>query len=141
MNELLENQYVVYELANEKYALKISDVYEIIKMKKITVVHNSKPFLEGVINLRGRIVPVVNMHKRLEIDNYTSTKLTRIVILKSREEMIGVIVDRVNHVASFSDIQPPPETVAGIDGNYFEGLGIIEGEVISILKIDKVLYE
>lgn len=141
MNELLDSQYVVCELANEKYALRISDVYEIIKMKKITVVHNSKPFLEGVINLRGKIVPIVNLHKRLEINNYTLTKSTRVVILKSRDEMVGVIVDRVNQVTRFSDIQPPPETVAGIDGNYFEGLGISEEGVISILKVDKVLYE
>lgn len=141
MNELLDSQYVVYELANEKYALKISDVYEIIKMKKITVVHNSKPFLEGVINLRGKIVPVINLHKRLEISNYTHTKSTRIVILKSKDEMIGVIVDRINQVTRFSDIQPPPEIVAGIDGNYFEGLGISEEGVVSILKVDKVLYK
>lgn len=142
MNDLLNTQYVVFELANEKYALKISDVYEIIKVKKITVVHGSKIFLEGVINLRGKIVPVVNLHKRLEIkNNYEATKWTRIVILKSRDEMIGVIVDRVHQVRWFADIQPPPETVAGIDGNYFEGIGITEEGVISILKVDKVLYE
>jgi len=141
LNELLDVQYVVYELANEKYALKISDVYEIIKMQKITVVYNSKPFLEGVINLRGKIVPVVNLHKRFGLHNYTTTKLTRIVVLKSRDEMVGIVVDRVNQVVKFSDIQPPPEMVAGIDGNYFEGMGITDEGVVSILKIDKVLYE
>ncbi|SHJ34319.1 chemotaxis protein CheW [Lutispora thermophila] len=141
MNDLLESQYVVCELADEKYALGISDVYEIIKMKKITVIHNSKPFLEGVINLRGKIVPIVNLHKRLEVKNYTPTKSTRVVILKSRGEMVGVIVDKVNQVIRFTDIQAAPETVAGIDGDYFEGLGVTEEGVISILKIDKVLYE
>jgi len=141
VKELLESQYVVCELSNEKYALGLSDVYEIIKLKKITVIHNSKPFLEGVINLRGKIVPIVNLHKRLEIKNYTPTKSTRVVILKSRDEMIGVIVDKVNQVVRFSDIQPSPETVAGIDGDFFEGLGISEEGVISILKVDKVLYE
>jgi purine-binding chemotaxis protein CheW len=141
VNELLDSQYVVCELANEKYALRISDVYEIIKMKKITVVHNSKPFLEGVINLRGKIVPVVNLHKRLRINNYVLTKSTRVVILKSRDEMLGAIVDRLNQVDRFSDIQPPTEAVAGIDVNYFEGLGICAEGVISILKVDKVLYE
>lgn len=141
MNELLDIQYVVYELANEKYALKISDVYEIIKMQKITVVHNSKPFLEGVINLRGKIVPVVNLHKRFGLHNYTTTKSTRIVVVKSRDEMVGIVVGRVNQVIRFSDIQPPPEMVAGIDGNYFEGIGITDEGVVSILKIDKVLYE
>ena len=141
MNELSDNQYVVFEIADGKYAIKISDVYEIIKMKKITVIHNSKPFLEGVINLRGKIVPIVNLHKRLEIENYTLTKTTRVIILKSRDEMVGVIVDKVNQVTGFSDIQPPPEAVAGIDGNYFDGLGISGESVIGILKIEKVLYE
>jgi len=141
LDELLDIQYIVYELINEKYALRISDVYEIIKMQKITVVHNSKPFLEGVINLRGKIVPVVNLHKRFGLNNYTITKSTRIVVVKSRDDMVGIVVDKVNMVIKFSDIQPPPEMIAGIDGNYFEGIGITDNGVVSILKIDKVLYE
>lgn len=138
---LLDTQYIVYELANEKYALKISDVYEIIKMQKITPVHNSKSFLEGVINLRGKIIPVINLPKRFGLNHYTVTKSTRIVIVKSRDEVVGIIVDKVNQVVRFSDIQPPPEMMAGIDGSYFEGIGIAGEEIVSILKIDKVLYE
>ncbi|ABN54016.1 purine-binding chemotaxis protein CheW [Acetivibrio thermocellus AD2] len=141
MNELLTSLYVACELVNEKYALKISDVYEIIKMQNITPIPNSQPFLEGVINLRGKIIPVVNLHKRLGLTNYTPTKKTRIVVVKSRDEMIGVVVDKVNHVIRFSDIQPPPEMIAGIDGSYFEGIGITDEGVVSILKIDSVLYE
>lgn len=141
MEVLSDDEYVVCELAKEKYALKISDVYEITKMKKITIVYNSKPYLEGVINLRGQIVPVVNLHKKLGLGNYELTKSTRIVILKSRMEMIGIIVDKVNQVTKFSDIQPPPEIASGIDSNYFEGLGKNEEGVISILNVDKVLYE
>ncbi|MBM7582893.1 purine-binding chemotaxis protein CheW [Caldicoprobacter guelmensis] len=141
MEDLLTSQYVVCELANEKYALKIGDVYEIIKMQPITPVHNSKPFLEGIINLRGKIIPVVNLHKRFGLPNYTTTKKTRIVVVKSRDEMVGIVFDKVNQVLRFSNIQPPPEMVAGIDGAYFEGIGITDEGVISILKIDKVLHE
>lgn len=141
MEDLLNNQFVVYELANERYALNISEVYEIIKQQKITPVYNSKPFLEGVINLRGKIVPVVNLHKRFNLKNYISTKSTRIIVLQSRNEMVGIVVDRVNQVVRFHEIQPSPEMVAGIDGNYFEGIGIAEDGVVSLLKIDKVLYE
>ncbi|WP_160674947.1 chemotaxis protein CheW [Clostridium sp. C8-1-8] len=141
MNELLDIQFIAYELADEKYALKISDVYEIIRMQQITPVHNSKPFLEGVINLRGKVIPVVNLHKRFGLPNYTSTKYTRIMILKSREDMIGVIVDKVNQVIKFDDIQPPPEMVAGIEGEYFEGLGITKEGVVSLLKIEVVLHK
>jgi len=141
MNDLLDIQFISYELANEKYALKISDVYEIIRMQPITPVHNSKPFLQGVINLRGKIIPVFNLHKRFGLLDYTITKATRIIVVKSREEMIGIVVDKANQVVKFSDIQPPPEMVVGVDGEYFEGLGVTEDGVVSLLKIDVVLYE
>ncbi|MCB2297376.1 chemotaxis protein CheW [Clostridium tagluense] len=141
LNHLIDIQFISYELANEKYALKISDVYEIIRMQQITPIHNSRVFLEGVINLRGKIIPVVNLHKRLGLVNYVTTKATRIVVVKSKEEMIGIIVDKVNQVVKFSDIQPPPEMVSGVDGEYFEGLGVTGDKVVSLLKIDVVLYE
>ena len=140
LNDLRDIQFISYELANEKYAFKISDVYEIIRMQKITPVHNSKAFLEGVINLRGKVIPVVNLHKRFELANYTVTKATRIVVVKSKEEMIGIVVDKVNQVVKFSDIQTPPEMASGVDGDYFEGLGVTEEGVVSLLKIDVVLY-
>ncbi|AFK85167.1 MULTISPECIES: chemotaxis protein CheW [Thermoanaerobacterium] len=140
MNELLDYQYVVYELCGEKYAIKINEVYEIIRLKKITYLYNSKSYLEGIINLRGKIVPVINIHRILGLENYSDTKSTRIVILRFNDELIGTIVDRVIQVAKFSDIQPTPETVDEIDGNYFEGLGITQdGEVIAIMKVDKLL--
>jgi len=141
MNDLLDIQFIAYELANEKYALKISDVFEIIRMQQITPVHSNKLFLEGVINLRGKVIPVVNLHKRFGLPNYTNTKATRIIVVKSRDEMIGIIVDKVSQVIKFDDIQPPPEMVAGIDGEYFEGLGITQDGVVSLLKIEMVLYE
>jgi len=141
MDELLTSQYVAYDLAGEKYAIKISDVYEIIKMQNITPIHNSKSFLEGIINLRGRIIPVANLHKKFGLTDYTPNKKTRIIVVKSRDEMIGIVVDKVNQVIRFSDIQPPPDMIAGIDGSYFEGIGITDEGVVSILKIDKVLYE
>lgn len=141
MEELLDMQYIAYELANEKYALKISDVYEIIRMQQISPTHNSKFFLEGVINLRGKVIPVVNLHKRFKLTEHAPTKETRIVVIKSREEMIGIIVDKVDQVIKFDDIQPTPNVVSGIDGEYFEGIGITEMGVISLLKIDVVLHD
>jgi len=141
LDGLLDIQFIAYELANEKYALKISDVYEIIRMQQITPVHNSKSFLEGVINLRGKVIPVVNLHNRFGLANYSITKATRIIVVKSREEMIGIVVDKVKQVVKFTDIQPFPEMAAGIDGEYFEGLGVSEDGVVSLLKIEIVLYE
>jgi purine-binding chemotaxis protein CheW len=84
---------------------------------------------------------VVNLHKRFDLENYEATKSTRIIVVKSRDEMVGIIVDKVNHVVKFSNVQPPPDMVAGIEGEYFEGLGITPEGVVSLLKIDVVLYE
>jgi len=141
MNELCDTQYIAYELANEKYAIKICEVFEIIKYQTITTVYNSKAYLEGVINLRGKIIPVVNLHKRIGMKNYIPTKTTRIIVIQSREDMVGIIVDKVCQVIKFSEIQPPPEMMSGIDGSFFEGLGITDEGVVSLLKIDKLLYE
>ncbi len=141
MEELTDIQYVAFELANEKYALRINDVYEIIRLQQISPTHNSKFFLEGVTNLRGKVIPVVNLHKRLKLLEQNATKETRIIVVKSREEMIGIIVDKVDEVIQFDDIQPTPRVMDGIDGEYFEGVGITEKGVISLLKIDMVLYE
>lgn len=141
MEELTDIQYVAFELANEKYALRINDVYEIIRLQQISPTHNSKFFLEGVTNLRGKVIPVVNLHKRLKLLEQNATKETRIIVVKSREEMIGIIVDKVDEVIQFDDIQPTPRVIDGIDGEYFEGVGITEKGVISLLKIDMVLYE
>jgi purine-binding chemotaxis protein CheW len=140
MGNLLDIQFIAYELANEKYALKISDVYEIIRIQQINPVHNSRPFLEGVINLRGKIIPVVNLHKRFGLGKYVKTKASRIIVIQCRDEMIGIIVDKVNQVIKFENVQAHPEMVAGIDGEYFEGLGITNEGVISLLKMDLVLY-
>lgn len=141
MEELIDIQYIAFELGNEEYALRINDVYEIIRLQQISPIHNSKYFLEGVTNLRGKVIPVVNLHKRLKLLEQNATKETRIIVVKSREEMIGIIVDKVDEVIQFDNIQPTPRVIGSIDGEYFEGIGITEKGVISLLKIDAVLYE
>lgn len=141
VEELLNHQYIVFQILDEKYALKILDIYEIIKLQKITTVSNTKSFLEGVINLRGKIVPIVNVHKRFGIPSYKISKSTRIVVVKPRDEMIGIIVDGVNQVVKFKDVQPSLDIVSGIEGTYFEGMGVTSEGVVNIMNIDKVLYE
>lgn len=138
MSTALDVQYVVLELGEEKYALRIYDIYEVIRMQKVTEVPNSKPYMLGVINLRGKIVPIISLRKRFGLTEVSVTQSTRIVVVKSQEEIIGIVVDGVNKVTTFTDIQPPTEIV---DGTYFEGIGQSEEGLVSILNIDQVLYE
>lgn len=134
-----QDQYIVIELGTEKYALKISEVYEIIKMQKITAVPNSKAFLEGVTNIRGKIVPIVSLRKRFRLGETLVVHKTRIVVVNHHGEMIGIVVDGVNRVLKFSDIQPSAEIVSGVDSSYFQGIGQSEEGLIGILNLEHVL--
>lgn len=134
-----QEQYIVIELGAEKYALKISEVYEIIKMQKITAIPNSKTFLEGITNIRGKIVPIISLRKRFHLGEASVTYNARIVVVNHNEEMIGIVVDGVNQVIKFSDIQPSTEIVSGIDGSYFQGIGQSEEGFIGILNLEHVL--
>ncbi|MED4571839.1 chemotaxis protein CheW [Brevibacillus agri] len=134
-----QDQYIVIELGTEKYALKISEVYEIIKKQKITAVPNSKAFLEGVTNIRGKIVPIISLRKRFQLGETSVIHKARIVVVNHNEEMIGIVVDGVNQVIKFSDIQPSTEIVSGVDGSYFQGIGQSEEGFIGILNLEYVL--
>lgn len=141
MSTALDVQYVVLELGEEKYALRIFDIHEVIKMQKITEVPNSKPYLLGVINLRGKIVPVVSLRKRFGLAEVPVTTTTRIVVVNIQEEIIGIVVDGVSKVTTFTEIQPPSEIVSGVDGIYLEGMGKSEEGLVSILNMNQILYE
>lgn len=132
-------QFVVIETGAERYALRVSEIHEIIKLQKITEVPNSKIYLEGVTNLRGKIVPIINLRKRFHFAEEPHTKLSRIVVVNYREEIVGMIVDSVHQVITFSEVQPPGEIVSGADSQYFAGIGYTEEGLISILNIPHVL--
>jgi purine-binding chemotaxis protein CheW len=134
-------QYVEVGIANEKYALKISDIYEIIKMLDITEMPHVKPYVKGVINLRGKIVPIISLRQQFGQPEEAYTKSTRIVVVNHAEEIIGIVVDQVHKVTTFPDIQPPPEHVGGVDGSYFTGIGLTNDGLVGLLKLDRVLFE
>lgn len=134
-----QDQYIVIELGAEKYALKLAEVYEIIKMQKITAIPNSKTFLEGVTNIRGRILPIISLRKRFQLKEAPVIPKARIVVVNYNEEMIGIVVDGVKQVIKFADIQPSSEIVSGVDGSYFEGIGQSEEGLIGILNLEHVL--
>jgi purine-binding chemotaxis protein CheW len=134
-----QEQYVEFGIENEQYAIRIQDIHEIIKIQGITQIPNVLPYVKGVINLRGKIVPVISLRNLFQLGEKEYTKTTRIVVVHHKEDTVGIIVDRVNKVATFSDLQPPPPRVGGIDGNFFVGIGVTESGLVGILKLDEVL--
>ena len=134
-------QYVEVEIGSEKYALPINDIHEIIKMQEITDLPTHRAYLKGVINLRGRIVPVISLRSRFGMEEAAYTKWTSIVVVNYMNENIGIIVDRVNRVTTFLDIQDPPDQIDSEHGYFFSGIGRTEDYLVSILKLDRVLEE
>lgn len=134
-----QSQYVEFGVHQERYAIKIYDIHEIIKMQEITEVPNTRFYVKGVINLRGKVVPVLSLRSLFGLSEDEYTKTTRIVVVNHQEDTVGIIVDRVNKVTTFSDIQSPPERLGGVQGNYFLGIGLVEDGLVGILKLDEVL--
>ena len=132
-------QYVEFGVHQERYAIRIYDIHEIIKMQEITEVPNTSFYVKGVINLRGKVVSVLSLRSLFGLSEDEPTKTTRIVVVNHMEDTVGIIVDRVNKVTTFSDIQPPPERLGGVQGNYFVGIGLVEDGLVGILKLDEVL--
>jgi len=132
-------QYVIVELGAEKHAMAISDIHEIIKMQKITEVPDDRPFLKGVTNLRGKIMPVISLRNRFGLEEAEAERKTRIVVVRHGEEMVGIIVDGVSQVTRFSEIQPSSDIVSGLDGQFFAGIGRTEEGFIGILHIEHIL--
>ncbi len=140
-NTLNETQLVVFDLASENYGVDIDDVREIIRMQNITKVPGAHSFVEGVINLRGRVVPVVDLRKRLSLDIGEQTKESRIVVMDINGQDVGVIVDGVTEVSriSLSLIDPPSSMITSTDSDYLKGIAKLENKMIILLDLNKVL--
>lgn len=137
-----KEQYVEFGIETEQYAIRIQDIHEVIKIQEITPIPNMRDYVKGVINLRGRIVPVISLRSLFGLMDAEHTKTSRIIVVHHQDEAIGIIVDYVNKVTTFSDIQLPPERVGGVNGRYFTGIGVSDNGLVGILRLDELLlYE
>lgn len=132
-------QYVEFGIGDERYALRIQDIYEIIKLQEITPIPHVRPYVKGVINLRGRIVPVISLRELFGMEEAAASKATRILIVNHLEDTVGIIVDNVNKVTTFEDIQPPPARFGGLEGHVFTGIGLAGDGLVGILRLYEVL--
>ncbi len=138
-----EQQLVVFELNNEVYGVDIAKVHEIIRMQNITQVPRAPQFVEGVINLRGRVIPVVDLRKRFGFAKTEHSKQSRIVVVEIEGQTIGMIVDGVSEVLRVptASIEPPSPVVTTLDSDYLRGIAKLEDSLIILLQLDKILSD
>ena len=133
-------QLVSFEVGDEEYAVPILSVQEINRMMQITRVPQSPAFVEGVINLRGKIIPVVDLRKRFGLTELENSDDVRIIVVEVANRVIGFTVDRVNEVLRINSniVEPPPSMVCGIDTDYVQGVGKLDDRLLILLHLEKL---
>lgn len=136
-----EKQLVVFDLASEGYGVDIGAVREIIRMQEITRVPRTPEFVEGVINLRGKVIPVIDLRKRFGLHVADQSKDNRIVVVDIGKQDIGVIVDAVTEVLRISanSVEPPTSVITSADSDYLLGIVKLESRLIILLDLESVL--
>ena len=138
-------QFVTFQIDSEEYGVMIFRTREIIKPRRITNVPNTDDHVLGVINLRGQIVPVVDLKKKLDLDleGRADDEEERIITVEVNEALIGIQVDGVNEVVWLEEdgIEPPPEVAGGIKQEYLRGVGRKEGRLLVLIDLESLLFQ
>ena len=135
-------QYTVFSIGKQLCALLIEEVVEIIRVLPITEVPGVKGFISGMVNLRGSIIPVIDLRKRFRMKVPPFQKKTRIIIVHNQAENIGLIVDEVTMVTFVEQksVEPPLDMFNSIEKDCFKGFAKINEQFIGILNLEKVLF-
>ena len=138
-----KDKYLTFHLAGEDYAIAVKYVVEIVGLQRITEVPDTMTFVKGVINLRGKIIPVIDVRLRFRLDSRAYDERTCIIIVDIGEATVGLIVDKVSEVMDIPEnqVSPPPKTTKGSRNRYIQGFGLINEQVKLILDIDKLLTD
>ncbi len=135
-----KGKFLTFHLGREDYGIEIRHVTEIIGIQKITEVPDLPDFVRGVINLRGKVIPVMDVRTRFRMPPRDYDERTCIVVVNIEEQSVGLVVDQVNEVADIPEeqIEPPPRTRNG-QGSYIQGMGKIGAEVKILINVQKLL--
>jgi|SRR5580704_11238545 purine-binding chemotaxis protein CheW len=136
-----ELQVVGFRIGRETFGVPIAMVREIVRVPEITSVPNAPEYIEGVINLRGRIIPVVDLRKRFGEKEITSTKKNRVVVVELEARLIGLLVNSASEVLRIppSEIQAPQDVFQEGELNYITGVGKLKGRLVILLDLSRIL--
>jgi purine-binding chemotaxis protein CheW len=137
-----ELQIVGFRIGNETYGVRIAAVREIVRVPEITAVPSAPDTVEGVINLRGKIIPVMDLRKRFGHSEIKSDKKNRILVVELENKLLGLIVNSASEVLKIppSEIEAPGSVFADGESGYVTGVGKLQGRLIILLDISKLLH-
>ncbi|NCC24472.1 MAG: chemotaxis protein CheW [Deltaproteobacteria bacterium] len=134
-------QLVTFSIGEEEFGVEILKVQEIIRMLEITKVPRAPEFVEGVINLRGKVIPILDLRKRFGLLSKDHDKNTRIIVIEINSMIVGFVVDSVSEVLRIpaNTVEPPPPVVSGLDSEYISGVGKLEDRLLILLDLNRLL--
>lgn len=135
-------QLVSFHIGGEEFGLDILRVQEIIRIQELTRVPNSPDFVDGVINLRGKVIPVVALRKRFGLEELAHDKQTRIVVVEVKGTVLGFIVDSVSEVLRIpaETVEPPPR-LGKVEREYVSGVGKLDNRLLILLDVDRLMSD
>ncbi len=133
--------WISFDLAGETFALPVEPVREVLRIHNITRVPHAPHPIRGVTNLRGRVIPVIDLRRRVGLQEGEIDRLARIIIVASRGRLIGLLVDQVHHVMhlDLNLVQPPPDDVMTLQSDYISGVYHLGDELLLLLDVDRAL--
>ena len=134
-------QLVGFKIAEEEYAVDILMVQEIIRMMQVTKVPNAPDFVDGVVNLRGRIIPVIDLRSKLGLPKKEVDKDKRIIVVEVSGKTVGFIVDAVTEVLRIpaSITEPPPDLITNVNSEFIKAVGKLEDRLLILIDLEKIL--
>ncbi|GBD96854.1 MAG TPA: chemotaxis protein CheW [Nitrospirae bacterium] len=134
---------ISFKLGNEEYAVDIIKVHEINRIPEIATVPNSEDYIEGVVNLRGKIIPVVNLRKKFGMPEWDTDDRSRIIIMDLQGIMMGILVDSVAEVLRIPPdiMEPAPEIASSISKKFIKGIAQLDERLAILIDIDRLMEE
>jgi len=140
--DAMSNRYLTFHLGNEDYGIEIQYVTEIVGIQHVTEVPDMPEFVCGVINLRGRVIPLIDVRARFHMEAREYDDRTCVIVVNINENSIGLVVDMVNEVLDIPEenVSPPPKVSQGSSSRYLKGMGKVGDEVKILLDVQRLLF-
>ncbi|MEE9309283.1 MAG: chemotaxis protein CheW [Spirochaetia bacterium] len=137
------NQLISFEVGNEEYGLDILGVKEVIRIREITRLPKAPSFVKGIINLRGDVIPIIDLRDKFGLENQEYTDMTRVIVVDVDEKLVGMVVDAASQVVRIpaDQIVPPPPIAGGLSTEYIRGVGKLDERLVILLNIDRILTQ